>query len=198
MIGVVACGFVSAVLFVCGNALIRRYSEPSWTWCAVSGIALVIWSRPKQNKKLELSFPIKGLLFAFFGAMGQAGGLVLSKLGMKDYDPFASTQIRIIAGMIGFTILISILGRWKNVFNAFKNKNAMTGIGIGSFFGPFLGVSFSLVAIKYTNTGIASTLMSIVPVLIILPSVVIFKQKVGSKEIIGALISVVGVSLFFV
>ena len=164
----------------------------------MAGIALVIWSKPESSKKIKLNFPLKGLIFAFMGAVGQAGGLVLSKLGMKDYDPFAATQIRIIAAMFGFIILISIMGRWKNVLNAFKNKNAMTNISIGSFFGPFLGVSFSLVAIKYTNTGIASTLMSIVPVLIILPSVVIFKQKVSIKEIVGAVISVIGVSLFFV
>ncbi|RLD63824.1 MAG: EamA family transporter [Bacteroidetes bacterium] len=164
----------------------------------MAGIAMVIWSRPESNKKMKLNFPIKGLIFAFMGAVGQAGGLVLSKLGMQDYDPFAATQIRIIAAMFGFIILISIMGRWKNVLNALKNRNAITNISIGSFFGPFLGVSFSLVAIKYTSTGIASTLMSIVPVLIILPSVVIFKQKVSIKEIIGAVISVIGVSLFFI
>jgi len=164
----------------------------------MSGISLAIWSRSEGKQKMKLNFPIKGLFFAFLGAVGQAGGLVLSKYGMKDYDPFAATQIRIIAGIVGFTILISILGRWKNVFLAFKNKSAMKGITIGSVFGPFLGVSFSLVAIKYTSTGIASTLMSIVPVLIILPSVLIFKQKISAKEIFGAVISVIGVSLFFV
>ena len=162
------------------------------------GIALVIWSRPDGNNKMKLNFPIKGLFFAFMGSVGQAGGLVLSKLGMQDYNPFAATQIRIIAASFGFVVLITVLGRWKNVFKALKHKKAMTGITIGSFFGPFLGVSFSLIAIKYTSAGIASTLMSIVPVLIIAPSVFIFKQKVSLKEIIGAVISVLGVSLFFI
>jgi len=161
------------------------------------GIGLVIWSRPDGNGKMQLNFPIRGLLYAFMGAVGQAGGLVLSKFGMKDYNPFAATQIRIIAATIGFVILISILRRWGNVLKALKHKKAMKGITIGSFFGPFLGVSFSLIAIKYTSTGIASTLMSIVPVLIIVPSVVFLKQKVSLKEIIGAVISVLGVSLFF-
>jgi drug/metabolite transporter (DMT)-like permease len=59
-------------------------------------------------------------------------------------------------------------------------------------------VSFSLIAIQHTNTGVAATLMSIVPVLIIIPTVLIYKQKVTAKEIIGAFISVCGVALFFV
>jgi drug/metabolite transporter (DMT)-like permease len=164
----------------------------------VSGIALTIWSRPNGEKKMKLNFPIKGLFYAFLGTVGQAGGLVLSKLGMRDYNPFAATQIRVIAGIIGFSVLIVVLNRWKNLGNAVRNKKAMTAISIGSFFGPFLGVSFSLIAIQHTSTGIAATLMSIVPILIILPAIFIYKQKVSPKEIIGALISVGGVVLFFI
>jgi len=69
---------------------------------------------------------------------------------------------------------------------------------LGSFFGPFLGVSFSLIAVQYTQTGIASTIMAIVPILIIPPSIFIFKQKITVWESIGAFISVAGVALFFI
>ncbi len=164
----------------------------------IAGISITIWSKPSGDKKIKLNFPIKGLFYAFLGTVGQAAGLVLSKLGMKDYNPFAATQIRVIAGTIGFVALIAFLNRWKNLGNALKNPKAMTSISIGSFFGPFLGVSFSLIAIQHTSTGIAATLMSIVPVLIILPAVFIYKQKVSTKEIIGAFLSVAGVALFFI
>ncbi|WP_262497701.1 DMT family transporter [Parabacteroides chinchillae] len=65
-------------------------------------------------------------------------------------------------------------------------------------FGPFLGVSFSLMAVQYTGAGIASTLMALTPIIILAPAWFFFKQKVILKEIIGAIISVCGVSLFFV
>jgi uncharacterized membrane protein len=39
--------------------------------------------------------------------------------------------------------------------------------------------------------------MSIVPVLIIAPSVLVFKEKVNPKEMIGAAIAVIGVVTFF-
>ncbi|HNW57871.1 MAG TPA: EamA family transporter, partial [Bacteroidales bacterium] len=68
---------------------------------------------------------------------------------------------------------------------------------LGAFFGPFLGVSFSLIAVKYTEAGIASTIMALVPVFIILPAVVLFRQKVTLSEILGAVVSVCGVALFF-
>ncbi|WP_282038585.1 DMT family transporter [Saccharicrinis aurantiacus] len=163
----------------------------------IAGIAIVVLNKETKSDQVEVSYPIKGILLAIGGAFGQALGLVLSKYGMKDYDPFLSTQIRIIAAIVGFAVLFSVLGIWPKVFSALRNKPAMLSISIGSVFGPFLGVSLSLLAIQYTTTGIAATIMSIVPILIIVPSIVIFKEKVKAKEIIGAVIAVCGVILFF-
>ncbi len=164
----------------------------------VAGIFTAIFSRASQGEKLKLNMPLKGFLLALGGAFGQAMGLVLSKKGMGNYDPFAATQIRVITGIIGFALLVLILGRGEQIRNALRHKLGMRGIVIGSFFGPFLGVSFSLLSVKYTETGIASTIMALVPILIIAPSVLIFKQKVTLREIIGAIVSVCGVALFFV
>ena len=162
-----------------------------------SGIAMAIFSRPGKGEKLSLKLAPKGILFAFGGAVGQSLGLVLSKFGMKDYDPFAATQIRIIAGIFGYILLVTLLARWRIVMNATHNRSGMILTGIGAFFGPFLGVSFSLVAIKYTEAGIASTIMALVPVFIILPAVILFRQKVTIPEILGSIVSVAGVALFF-
>ena len=162
-----------------------------------SGIAMAIFSRPAKGEKLSLKLAPKGILYAFGGAVGQALGLVLSKFGMKNYDPFAATQIRIIAGIFGYAILVTFLKRWVSVRNATHNKSGMILTSLGAFFGPFLGVSFSLIAIKYTEAGIASTIMALVPVFIIIPAVILFKQKVTLAEVLGAIVSVAGVALFF-
>jgi drug/metabolite transporter (DMT)-like permease len=164
----------------------------------IGGISLAIFSRNNANGKLSLKFSVKGILFAFGGALGQALGLVLSKFGMASYDPFAATQIRLIAGMFGFTALVTILGQWGSVIKAFSNRQGMAAISLGSFFGPFLGVSFSLLAIQHAKTGIASTIMAIVPILIIPPAVFLYKEKVTLFEILGAIVSICGVALFFV
>jgi len=162
-----------------------------------SGIAMAIFSRNGKGEKLSLKLSSKGILYAFGGALGQALGLVLSKFGLKDYDPFAATQIRIIAGIIGYTMLVTILARWGSVYKATRNKEGMLLTSLGAFFGPFLGVSFSLIAVKYTEAGIASTIMALVPVFIILPAIVLYKQKVTLPELLGAIVSVAGVALFF-
>ena len=163
----------------------------------MSGISLVILGKPTNGKRIEVKYPIKGVLLAFGGATGQGLGLVLSKLGMGDYDPASATMIRVIAGTIGFAILFIFTGHWPRVIKALSYGAAMVRISIGAFFGPFLGVSFSLLAIKYTTTGVASTIMSIVPVLIIPPAILIFKEKVSLKEVAGAVLAVLGVIVLF-
>ena len=163
----------------------------------IFGISLVILGRDSGKKQMKFTHPAKGILFAFGGAVGQAVGLVLSKYGMGTYSAFAATQIRVIAGFFGFVLIIFFTKRWSYVFSALKNQQAMSRILLGSFFGPFLGVSFSLLAVQYITTGAASTIMSIVPVLIIAPAVILFKEKITLKEVVGAVIAVVGVALFF-
>jgi drug/metabolite transporter (DMT)-like permease len=184
----------------------------------ITGIALVVLKRedtpkiPEGRRKFRFNYPIWGILLGLGGAFGQGLGLVLSKLGMQDsisvaagrfhriaqsYDPFASAQIRVIAGIAGFAILFTILGMWKSTFQAISNHKAVFQLSLGAFFGPFLGVSFSLLAVQLTNTGIAATIMAIVPVLIIPPSIILFKEKVTLKEVIGAILAVGGVALFF-
>jgi len=164
-----------------------------------TGISLAIFSRNGKGEKLTLKLAPSGILLALGGALGQATGLILSKIGMAgSYDAFAATQIRVIAGGVGFALLASVISQWPEVINGTRNRKAVIAVIIGAIFGPFLGVSFSLMAVKYTQAGIASTIMAIVPVLIIPPSIFMNKEKVTFAEIAGAVISVAGVVLFFV
>ena len=172
----------------------------------LAGIALVIFTRTTGapagkipgKKSVSMSYPTRGIVFGIITAAGQGVGLVLSKYGMRDFDPFAASQIRVITGFIGFASLFFILGRWRELPVSFRDPTAMKMLVLGSIFGPFLGVSFSLMAVQHTNAGIAQTIMSLTPVLIIPPAVLINKEKVTSREIIGAIIAVSGVILFFV
>ncbi|APC39191.1 DMT family transporter [Clostridium estertheticum] len=164
----------------------------------IVGIALVILTKNPGNKKVRLSHPIKGLVYAFIGALGQAFGLVFSKFGMGSYDPFAATQIRIIAAIIGFSIVISVLKKWGELIVAVKDRRAMKYISIGSLFGPFVGVSLSLLAVQHASTGVVSTITSITPILLIPVSIIVFKERIFPREIFGAIITLLGISLLFI
>jgi len=163
----------------------------------IAGVSIVIFGKPDKNGKWSFRHPLKGILLALGGAAGQAVGLVLSKYGMGDYNAFAATQIRIIAGAIGFSMVFLVTNRWHLVKKAMGDKKGLRPLVLGSIFGPFIGVSLSLFSVQHTVTGIAATIMSIVPILIIPPAIILLKQKVGFMEIVGAVISVIGVGMMF-
>ena len=159
---------------------------------SISGIMIAV-----AGKKLKLNIPLKGFLYALGGALGQAVGLVLSKKGMGDYDAIAATQIRAIFGFVCFFLLVTFLKRWRRVSLAVKDRASMKSITLGAVFGPFVGVALSLYAVQHTHTGIAATLMALVPIFIIVPSAIMFNEKITARQVIGAVISIAGASIFF-
>ena len=164
------------------------------TVVGVSSVALE--RRPDAAGRMQ-RLPLDGILLALGGAVGQALGLVLSKVGMGAYDAFASTQIRVLAGIVGLSVVFTVIGWWPRVRRALADRSAMVSTGIGAFFGPFLGVSLSLVAIKYTYAGVAATLMALVPVLIIPVSVLVLRERVSRLAVLGAVVAVTGTALLF-
>lgn len=175
------------------------------------GIGISILSRD-SGKHLKLDLPLKGILLGIGAGVGQGVGLVLSKIGMQHYAlaipvsapasmgnmlPFASTMVRAIVGGLGFFAILALQGNIGKLGRAVKDPVAMKYASIITLFGPALGVSLSLMAVRYANAGIASTLMALTPVLIIAPEVLINKKRIRFKEIVGLAVSITGVALFF-
>jgi drug/metabolite transporter (DMT)-like permease len=139
----------------------------------------------------------RGILLAFGATLGQAVGLILGKSGAGNMDPFAGTQIRVSIALAAFAIIVAASGTWRGLGRALRDKKALVSLGAGSFFGPFLGVSLSLLAVQKTSAGLASAIMSLTPILIIPPSVLILKEKTTARELAGSLLAVAGVFVLF-
>lgn len=179
----------------------------------ITGIGMSVLSKggDEHHHRLALKLPLKGVIFGIGAGIGQGLGLVLSKVGMGFYEadiptgnevmntmmPFASTFIRAVAGSLGFWLVMICTQKLHTLSIALKDSKGMKAAIGATLTGPFIGVSLSLMAVLYTEAGIASTLMALTPVLIIWPAHLLFKQKVRTLEVIGAIISVIGASLFF-
>jgi drug/metabolite transporter (DMT)-like permease len=162
----------------------------------VCGILIALFGR-KRGGNFNFNLPLKGFLFAFGGAAGQAIGLVLSKKGLAGYDVISATQIRAITGGICFILLVTFLKRWSSIVKAFSNKSGIKFVLSGSLFGPVIGVSLSLYAVAHTEAGVVATLMALVPITIIIPSALMFKEKITFYQVLGAFVSVGGCVLLF-
>lgn len=172
----------------------------------LSGIAISILGR-SEHHRLALSLPLSGVLYAIGAALCQGVGLVLSKIGMNHFEPvagmpdwlvpFSANFYRCIAGFVGFIVLLYMRKGLKPLSEALHDRKGLTVATATTIFGPFVGVGFSLMAVQYTAAGIASTLMAMTPIIILLPSHWLFGERITWRAVLGAVISVVGVSLFF-
>ena len=177
----------------------------------LTGIGISVLGRGEHHS-LSLQLPLKGVIYAIGAALGQGVGLVLSKIGLDHYTadvpatslsdmehilPFSANMIRCLSGTVCFLLWMSISGNLHQLQQSVHERKGMLAMYITVFFGPFLGVGFSLMAVQYTAAGIASTIMALSPILIIVPSYYLFHQKISTRGVIGAIISIIGVSLFF-
>lgn len=170
---------------------------------AVGGVSLVVIERPNggasSNAVTGRAYKI-GLLFALGGSLGQAGGTVLSRLGLAEgLEPLSASLIRLAVATVVMWGIAIVGGRVGGTITAMR-QNSRAGLRLlgGTVAGPVIGVWLSLVAVQRTSVGIASTLISLTPIFLIPISYLIFKERSTRQAIIGTGIAFVGTVLLFV
>jgi drug/metabolite transporter (DMT)-like permease len=170
----------------------------------LAGIVVVILEREENSGEIQLSMKLKsyGVFFALIGAVGQGAGLALAKKGIDSnpeimLNPLSAALMRMILGAVSLWLVMLTAGKLPELRRAFNSSQGMSETVAAAFIGPFLGVTLSMVAVTYAEAGVAQTLMSLMPVLIIPVMWILYKQRTSWRGILGAVIAVFGVSILF-
>ena len=167
----------------------------------LAGIVIVVLDSPETSEASHHG-PITpaGLLFAFLGAVGQGSGLVVAKIAFSEapINGFLATVIRIVSSLVLLIPIALIAGHYRAPIKTFReDMHSFRLTALGAVLAPILGISLSLVAIQHAHVGIAATLMSIVPILMLPLVHFIYKDPFRWKAIVGAVITVGGVAVLF-
>jgi drug/metabolite transporter (DMT)-like permease len=140
-----------------------------------------------------------GLLFALGGALGQALGLVTAKAGLAEGVAAQSANLmRILAAAVAIWIWAALTGRLARTYRAFESDSRAGALTVlAAVAGPLLGVWLSLVALEHTSVGVASTLMSLTPILLLPVARVLFHEPVTWRAVLGTVIALSGAALLF-
>jgi drug/metabolite transporter (DMT)-like permease len=171
----------------------------------VIGICLTVMAGWKGSKRGAAAAPDapnsrryrKGVIYGCLSAIATVIATLFTKSGAAGVDPVNATQIRIASAFAGFLLVAVAAKKSGEIVATFRSRRDIALVATGGFFGPFVGVGCMLFALQHAEAGIVSTLTSLSPVLIILPSVLFFKRKVFAAEIIGACLAMVGLALMF-
>ncbi len=165
----------------------------------LGGIALVVLEKSKAAGQVRPRRFTLGLVLALGGAAGQAVGFIFSKFGMAGgFSPISANLIRVAAGALAVWLWQMLRGELLPNFRKLKDTRATTLIAFGALFGPVIGVVLSLYAINHARyLGVASTIMSLSPVMILPFAVFVEKERVGFWAVLGTVVSIGGAAAMF-
>ena len=180
------------------------------------GVLWVAAERPHATSHISSAQQIKGVWFGAGAALCQGVGMVLASNGLRgDIDALSGQTVRMSAGALGIIVIAFIVSRMnqaqrnasarsldetKNPAPNITSTHALTSAAIvamviGTLTGPILGVWCSLYALQKLEVGIATTLMSLVPVMILPVTRITEGRWPSTRAILGALIAVAGVAV---
>jgi drug/metabolite transporter (DMT)-like permease len=163
------------------------------------GIAIVVLER-RETITGSRRRHVEGIVFGFLAAAGQGAALVMAKMAFNEgpINGFVATLVRIVSSTMVIWPLAWIAGKYDNAYSIFKkDRKALWLTLLGSFLGPFLGITLSLISVANTTVGIAATLMATVPILMLPLVKYVQKDHISWRAILGATIAVGGVAILF-
>ncbi len=169
---------------------------------AIAGVIGVVTDKSHNSGTYQITardYRI-GLLCALGGALGQAGGSVLSKFGLaNDFPPLSAALIRILTGVIILWAITALRGGILDTFAPLyaHSRTRLFLLG-GTIMGPVLGIWLSLIAVQRTQVGIASALIALTPIFLIPISHYVFKERITPQAVISTIVAVGGTVLLFI
>lgn len=164
---------------------------------SVLGLVRNRQSDQKNGSKVYL----QGYMAGIMAAVTQGAGVVLTKMGMlfseaQELEVEYITFMRMIIGFLVIFLVDLILQRDQLFIRPFLNKGeGLKMVLLGTLFGPLLGVTFSVLAIRELGAGVSQTVFSLLPVTVMLTGFWWADEKMDRKSWILTLLAVGGVIL---
>ena len=178
---------------------------------ALAGIAVVIGGVMLATRGRDLGggrfralpAPVlrSGFLLALTGAACQGLGSAFAKLGMgpggAGIDPLGATLVRLVWATAAYWLVVAPRLGAGAVRERLRDRRGVAALVVAVLLGPFLSVWISLVAIKHTEAGVAQVLLSMVPIFVLVPSWVVYRDPPTVRSLAGVVVAIAGAALLF-
>ena len=169
----------------------------------LAGIVIVLLEKENGEKALESVAQRRrswGIVAAIVASAGQGIGLVLSKEGMyvgaaQALNPVSAALIRMMTATVFVWACALLLQKAPALKQTTRDRMGLKLVLGGALVGPFLGMTLSLFAVSFTEAGVAQTLLSLEPLIIIPVVWLLYKERTNWRGIIGAGLAIVGVTI---
>ncbi len=163
----------------------------------LAGVSWVVLERetPDEDGQTSALHDRAGLLFAFAAALVSTASVILAKLGLRaGLSPISGATLRMFGGMLTlwtWTLLTKAAAPTLRTMRC--HPKALGIIAAAVLIGPVLGMSLSMFALKAIPVGIATTLASLPPILLLPVGRWFFKEHITPRAVLGTVIATAGV-----
>ena len=164
----------------------------------LGGVAWVIRPRGFEDPPHREGSTWMGIVAGILGAIGQAGGFVLSRAAIHSgIDPLSGTVIRIVSSAAAIWIWTLARGEGPRTLAALSDRRGALFMLGGTICGPVLGVTLSLLSLVFIHAGVAASIAAFFPVFAILIASRFHHEPINASTVLGALVAAAGVVVLF-
>ena len=164
----------------------------------LSGTAFVISAPAKLRGGHAEGGVGVGIASGLLGALGQAGGYILSKLALKTgLDPLSGTVIRAGCASMAVWIMTGAERQIAPTISALRVGRSTRFMLAGALLGPCLGVLLSLTSLHLIDAGVAASITAISPLFAMLIAARFHDERLTWRSLVGSAIAIAGVVVLF-
>jgi drug/metabolite transporter (DMT)-like permease len=189
---------LGALLFL--DEQLSVFANAGITLTVVAILSVNLFDMREKASNEPGSFSYIGLGLAVLGTICQGAGAVLMRkayLCTGDLNTIVATAIRISSAGAALVLFVLISGKISGAAKAVPSAKAFGRLVGGTALGPVLGMLFYVASLKFAPAGIASTMSSLSPVLIVPITAWKYKSRLNIPALIAMIVAVCGVVLIF-
>ncbi len=173
-----------------------REMPPALAWAGMVlvlvGIAMVLRA---DSPETPSPTRMRGMIFGLASVICMAVSIVIAKQPLQEMPTIQATFLRMASGTVGLFLAGAMFGQLGGWVAPLKDKPFLAKFLLAVAVVTFGGFWLSLVAVKYLDVAVASTLSATEPIFVLPLAYFFLKDKVTGLSIVGAVTAVFGISL---
>lgn len=153
----------------------------------LTGIVVVIWGKQENHPN-----KIRGIVCGLLSILCFSVSAIMVKMAIADVEVVTATFYRMAFGTI-FTLGFGVMGKQlPSWVKPLRDKQLLALFILNVFVITYGGFLLSMVAIKLISVSLVSVLGTTEPIFVLLFAYLINKEKITKQEVIGTIITLVG------
>lgn len=153
----------------------------------LTGIVIVIWGKQDNHPN-----KVRGIVCGLLSILCFSVSAIMVKMAIAEVEVITATFYRMLFGTI-FTLGFGVVGKQlPSWIKPLKDKRLLILFILNVFVITYGGFLLSMVAVKLISVSLVSVLGTTEPVFVLLFAYLINKDKIAKQEVIGTMITLIG------